>query len=250
MTISEQIKVLINIEAQRSSKASKLGYHLDNRIIYYLGRMISSQKEVEFTKSEYDNLKAVRSIWICMDAADDEDSINRIVLTQETLFGKDINLSNLDKVQGVIIRLRSNENSESSKNTLIAMLEELLRKESADIKKERLSEDFGIIMNTETERRVSYMCNLSEILIERGIEQGLERGIEQGIERGIEQGLERGIERGIEQGLEAFITDKLEDKISADIIIKKLERKFGLTHDKAIEYLKKYTEKFESENKH
>ena len=53
------IKVLINIEAQKSSDVSKLGYHLDNRIIYYLGRMISSQKEVEFTKSDYDNLKAV-----------------------------------------------------------------------------------------------------------------------------------------------------------------------------------------------
>ena len=45
----EQIKILVNIEAQKSTNPSKLGYHLDNRIIYYLGRMISAQKEVEFT---------------------------------------------------------------------------------------------------------------------------------------------------------------------------------------------------------
>ena len=32
--------------------------------------MISAQKEVEFAKSDYDNLKPVRSIWICMDAGD------------------------------------------------------------------------------------------------------------------------------------------------------------------------------------
>ena len=121
----ELIKVLINIEAQKSSKVSKLGYHLDNRIIYYLGRMISSQKEVEFTKSDYDNLKAVRSIWICMDAGDDEDSIIRLNLTQENIFGRSMDLPNIDKVQGGIIRLRSNENSAESKNTLIAMLEEL-----------------------------------------------------------------------------------------------------------------------------
>lgn len=232
---AEQIKVLINIEAQRSTRASKLGYHLDNRIIYYLGRMISAQKEVEFTKSEYDGLKAVRSIWICMDAADDEDSINRIVLTQDTLFGKDMDLANLNKVQGVIIRLRSNENSEESKNILIAMLEELLKKESADIKKKRLSENFGLIIDTETERRMNYMCNLSEVLVEKGLEQGIEKGIEQGIEKGIAQ--------GIEQGIEAFITDKLEDGISSEIIIQKLEKRFNLTNEKAREYLDKYSGK-------
>ena len=58
------IKILINIEAQKSTNPSKLGYHIDNRVIYYLGRMISSQKEVEFHNSHYDALKAVRSIWI------------------------------------------------------------------------------------------------------------------------------------------------------------------------------------------
>lgn len=71
--------------------------------------MISAQKEVEFTKSEYDQLKAVRSIWICMDTADEEDSINRIRFVQEIVYGKEMNLTNIDKVQGIIIRLRSNE---------------------------------------------------------------------------------------------------------------------------------------------
>ena len=160
--------MLINIEAQKSSRVSKLGYHLDNRIIYYLGRMISSQKEVEFTKSDYDNLKAVRSIWICMDAGDDEDSIIRMNLAQENIFGSSMNLPNIDKVQGVIIRLRNNENSEESTNILIAMLEELLRKEAADVKKRRLSEEYGIEMTRDTEKKVNVMCNLSEVVLEKG----------------------------------------------------------------------------------
>ena len=143
-------------------------YHLDNRIIYYLGRMISSQKEVEFTKSDYDKLKAVRSIWICMDAGDDEDSIIRMNLIQENIFGSGMNLPNIDKVQGVIIRLRTNENSEESKNILIAMLEELLRKEAADVKKRRLSEEYGIEMTRDTEKKVNVMCNLSEVVLEKG----------------------------------------------------------------------------------
>ena len=175
---AELIKMLINIEAQKSTNPTKLGYHIDNRIIFYLGRMVSSQKGVEFQNSNYDDLKAVRSIWICMDSADDEDSINRIRFTQENVYGKQIELDNIDKVQGVIIRLRKNENMNTSKNVLIAMLEELLKKDDAENKKKRLEEDYGIVMNVETERKVNSMSNLSEVMLERGIEQGIEQVIE------------------------------------------------------------------------
>lgn len=180
----QKIKILINIEAQMSTKKSKLHYELDNRTIYYLGRMISAQKEVEFAGSNYDDLKHVRSIWICMDGADDEDSISRICLRQEPVFGKPADLHNLDKVVGVMIRLRANENVEESKNKLISMLEELLRKEAAHIKKKKLADKYGLIMTRETERRVSEMCNWSEAIAEREYKKGLKSGIERGIEQG------------------------------------------------------------------
>lgn len=180
---NEPIKILINIEAQNSTNPSKLGYHIDNRIIFYLGRMLSAQKEVEFTHSEYDNLKAVRSIWICMDSADDEDSINRIVLTEENVYGKQMHLENIHKVQGVIIRLRENEDAEASKNVLIAMLEELLKKDDAENKKHNLQSEFGIEMSVETTRRVNVMCNLSEVMLEYGEERGIAIGEKRGIEQ-------------------------------------------------------------------
>lgn len=180
----QKIKILINIEAQMSTKKSKLHYELDNRTIYYLGRMISAQKEVEFAGSNYDDLKHVRSIWICMDGADDEDSISRICLRQESVFGKPADLHNLDKVVGVMIRLRANENVEESKNKLISMLEELLRKEAAHIKKKKLADKYGLIMTRETDRRVSEMCNWSEAIAEREYNKGLKSGIERGIEQG------------------------------------------------------------------
>ena len=141
--------------------------------------MISAQKEVEFTKSSYDDLKAVRSIWICMDSADQEDSINRIKFTEETVFGAPIEMKNLNKVQGIIIRLRKNENVEKSKNILIAMLEELLKKEAVADKKKILSEEYGIVMRDDTERRLNTMCNLSEVVLEKGIEQGMRKLIQQ-----------------------------------------------------------------------
>jgi hypothetical protein len=146
--------------------------------------MISAQKEVEFAKSDYDNLKPVRSIWICMDAGDNEDSINRIRFVQDTVFGKDIEFSNINKVQGIIIRLRSNIDAMESKNALIAMLEELLKNEPVDIKKQRLSEDFGLKMSIDIERRLGDMCNLSQVLIDRGLEEGVEKGVKKGVEKG------------------------------------------------------------------
>ena len=147
---TEMIKFLINVEAQKSTKHYDLGYHLGNRIIFYLSRMISAQKEIEFFNSDYDNIKAVRSIWICMDSNADEDSINRIRFVQE--------------------------NVESSKNYLIAMLEELLKKGDKEKKKKNLSSNFGLIMTEETIRRIDHMCNLSDLIVEQGIEQGIEQG--------------------------------------------------------------------------
>ncbi len=44
------------------------------------------------------------------------------------------------------------------------------------------------------------MCNLSEVLIEKGIEQGYEQGERQGYEQGERQGYERGVSHGYEQG--------------------------------------------------
>jgi hypothetical protein len=97
-------------------------------------------------------------------------------------------LENIDKVQGVIIRLRKHENTEKSRNKLIAMLEELLRKESAEVKKKRLADDYGLVMNIDTVRRIDEMCNLSQVVLEQGYEQGVEQGIEQGIRQGISMG--------------------------------------------------------------
>jgi len=51
------LKILINVEAQKSTTFSALKYHLENRIIYYLARMISSQKNVKFFNDNYDDIK-------------------------------------------------------------------------------------------------------------------------------------------------------------------------------------------------
>lgn len=174
--------------------------------------MISSQKQVEFTNSNYDDIKPVRSIWICMDSDKDEDSINKICFTQNTAYGKDMDLDDIDKVQAVIIRLRDDDEVEKSKNTLIAMLEELLKSEQATTKKKRLTEEYGIVMTSELERRVNVMCNLSDLVEERAIEKGIEQGIEQGVDIGEKRKLINIISKKIAKGKSITeIADMLEE---------------------------------------
>ena len=144
------MKFLINIEAQKSSDPGKLGYYLENRIIFYLARMISAQKHTEFHHSDYDNLKRVRSIWICMDSSEDGDSIEEINLIRNTVFGNKINPYNIDLMRGIIINVRSGRNIEDSQNILIAMLEKLLSQASVDEKKRILTEKYTL--------RVSHKC--------------------------------------------------------------------------------------------
>ena len=53
----ELVTLIINVEAQRTQKRSKLGYAILRRAIYYASRLISAQKETEFTGSSYDDIK-------------------------------------------------------------------------------------------------------------------------------------------------------------------------------------------------
>ncbi|MCM1134135.1 MAG: hypothetical protein NC400_01045 [Clostridium sp.] len=178
-----EIKILINIEAQKSSDSGRLGYHLENRIVFYLARMISAQKQTEFFHSDFDNLKKVRSIWICMDNDEEEDSIEEISLDRKTVFGNKKNPYHTDLMKGIIINIRngagcgSGEKIRKSQNVLIAMLEELVSGKDAAEKKRILADEYGMKMTAELEGRIQIMCNWSEVLGERAWENGIEQGI-------------------------------------------------------------------------
>ena len=58
------------------------------------------------------------------------------------------------------------------------MLEELLKCDSAESKKRKLEEEYNIVMDVETERRVNTMCNLSEVVLESGEANGEARKAE------------------------------------------------------------------------
>lgn len=131
----KRIKVLINIEAQATTSVSRLGYHIENRMTYYLSRMISAQKEQEFFGSDYDKIKEVISIWICMDARKNEDSIIEYQLRPEVKFGENIHPEEINLLKGILIKIRGGKNMTQSKNKLIEMLEYVIADHSAEEKR-------------------------------------------------------------------------------------------------------------------
>ena len=72
-------------------------------IIFYVSRLISSQKERDFVKSNYNDVKTVYSIWVCMNMP--ENSMCHIYLTKEDLLGKHNWKGNLNLLNIVMIGL-------------------------------------------------------------------------------------------------------------------------------------------------
>ena len=177
---------IINIEAQKSSKKSKLGYKLENRITYYMGRMISEQKGTEFSGSSYDDIKSIYSIWICMDTKKTDDSIIEFGMKSNLIYGKIKKIPKLSKINGALInvRTRTAKNRELSKNRLIAMLEELFSKSEFLEKKKILEEEYGLKMSVELEGRMNEMCNVSDYWEEVALQTGREEGRKEGREEG------------------------------------------------------------------
>ena len=220
---------IINIEAQKSSKKSKLGYKLENRITYYMGRMISEQKGTEFSGSSYDDIKSIYSIWICMDTKKTDDSIIEFGMKSNLIYGKIKKIPKISKINGALInvRTRTAKNRELSKNRLIAMLEELFSKSEFMEKKKILEEDYGLKMSVELEGRMNEMCNVSdyweEIALQTGRKEGREEGRKEGREEGREEGRKEGREEGRKEGREEGRKEGRK-KEQVSLIVKKIKK--------------------------
>ena len=176
----ERIKIIIDVEAQKSIK---LKYPIEKRMVYYLSRMISSQKNREFVNDDYQNIKKVYSIWICMNVeeADKRDSITKFSLSAENIVGNYFpKKKNYDLMTGILICISNNTADDvvpEDERKLIGLLKTLFSdKMTKEEKKESLQSDYDIQMNDNINRELIDMCNLGYGVYERGIERGMEKG--------------------------------------------------------------------------
>ena len=169
-------KIIINIEAQQKSNP---GYSLLNRGIFYAARLISAQLSVEFTndgsdKEQYDNIKKVYSIWICMDCPEDKkDSIINYSFEPHIIYQGNDKLQpykNCDLMNITFIHLSGKP--DQSHHQLISMLDVLLAKIDAETKIKKLQEEHNLPMTIKLEKEMNDMCNLSSGIREDGRLEG------------------------------------------------------------------------------
>ena len=89
-------------------------------------------------------------------------------------------LAGYDLMRVVIIGLTDDIGMHKDVDETIQMLSTLFSTElNAEEKKRRLENDFHFKMSREIEERSALMCNLSALVLEKGIQQGRQEGIQQ-----------------------------------------------------------------------
>ncbi len=188
---NENVRIIVNIEAQNQYNP---GYSLVKRGLYYCCRLISAQKETEFTKNDYDNIRKVYSIWICTEAPQyARNTINRYCIKEENVVGNyKIDSEKYDLINMILLCLdKDGEDVKNGNSEILKLLRVLLSEYmSTDKRKDILIDDFEIDYIRDFGKDVNVMCNLGEGIRERAMNRGREEGIATGIERGIDTGRE------------------------------------------------------------
>ncbi len=181
----ERIKMFINIEAQ---KKYHVGYDLVTRAIFYCARMLSAQLDTEFTADNYDDIKKVYSIWICMDVPKyAENTITEYSMEQKKLFGNFKGKARYDLLSAIMVCI--GKNSEYSHEAPLHKLLAIVLSEEIPVKEKTkvLQEEYDISTNA-VEEVLNTMCNLSDIIEEKGIEKGIEKKLEELVRKKLARG--------------------------------------------------------------
>lgn len=166
-------QIILNVEAQKSQS---VGYELLNRAVFYVSRLISSQKERDFENTNYNDIKCVYSIWVCMGM--DENSMNHIHLTNDNMVGSYVWKGKMDLINIIMIGLAKQLPEHDEQYELHRLLGALLSKElNVDEKLNIIGNEYDIPIEENFRKVVGVMCNLSQGIKEDGIAIGEARFI-------------------------------------------------------------------------
>ena len=162
-------QVIVNLEAQRDKPAS---YHILNRAVFYVSRLVSSQKERDFVKTNYNDIKRVFSIWVCVNM--DENSMDYVHLTDDKLLGSYPWKGGIGLLNIVLIGIANELPEHDDKYELHRLLSAVLSTElSIDEKLGIMEKEYSIPVDDRIREDVSAMCNLSQGIRENATENAI-----------------------------------------------------------------------------
>ena len=164
-------QIIVNIEAQKDEPTE---YKILNRAIFYVSRLISSQKERDFVNTNYNDIKQVFSIWICMNM--DDNSLSHIHLTKDELLKPCNWKGNLDLLNIVLIGITNEIPEHDEKYEMHRLIGALLSSELKEQEKlDIIEHEYNIPISQEFREDVRIMCNLSTGIEERATERATEK---------------------------------------------------------------------------
>jgi len=166
----DYIYLIINLEAQNDER---LTYPILKRAVYYVSRMISSQKNTIFYKSDYKKIRKVYSIWVIMNT-DKENTITKYSMNEQSLVGEvKANVTDYDLMSIYMIRLgsRIDENDES----ILRLLGTIFKSRDSKTQERILEEEYNIPMVLPKKGEVNEMSSLGEGIFEEGYDAGGEQ---------------------------------------------------------------------------
>ena len=164
-------QIIVNIEAQKDEPTE---YKILNRAIFYVSRLISSQKERDFVNTNYDDIKQVFSIWICMNM--DDNSLSHIHLTKDEMLKPCDWKGNLDLLNIVLIGITNEIPEHDEKYEMHRLIGALLSSELKEQEKlDIIEHEYNIPISQEFREDVRIMCNLSTGIEERATERATEK---------------------------------------------------------------------------
>ena len=160
-------QVIINIEIQKDEPTQ---YFLLNRAIFYVSRMVSSQKGRDFVHQNYNDMKRVFSIWLCMNMP--SNSMSYVHLTKEDILEHYNWNGHLDLLNIVLLGIGRELPPQEEQYELHRLIGTLLSAELTVTQKLAIIEtEYHIPLSVELEEGVNDMCNLGEGIEERDIEK-------------------------------------------------------------------------------
>ena len=158
-------QIIVNIEAQKDEPTE---YKILNRAIFYVSRLISSQTERDFVNTNYDDIKQVFSIWICMNM--DDNSLSHIHLTKDEMLKPCNWKGNLDLLNIVLIGITNEIPEHDEKYEMHRLIGALLSSELKEQEKlDIIEHEYNIPISQEFREDVSIMCNLSQGIEDKAI---------------------------------------------------------------------------------
>lgn len=176
-------KVILNIEPQKDEPSK---YPILNRGIFYVSRLISSQKYRDFKGQEYGDICEVYSVWICMNMP--ENILCHIHLTQDDLVGEYKWDGDLDLINLVMIGVSNDLAEPDETHELLRFLGTLFSKGLTSEERISIMEKEYDIPSQVLGEEVETMCNLGEGIWEDAIAEGREANLLEQISKKLAKG--------------------------------------------------------------